>query len=172
MSIGGMTCAACVSRVEKAAKRVPGVSEARVNLLVNQGTFMFDAGQTTPQAIATAIEKIGFDAAPLARENAKAPEHGADGRALGRRFWVAALLTVPVLVGSMGMDLGLPVPHWLANPWLQLALTVPVLFWAGGRFFVGAAKAVRGRGADMNTLIALGTGTAFGYSLAVTVLPG
>ena len=172
LSIGGMTCAACVSRVEKAAKRVPGVSEAQVNLLAHQGAFTFDPARTTSGAIAAAIEKIGFDASSLTGEEPKPPEHGTEGRAVLRRFCGAAILTLPVLLGSMGTDFGLPAPAWLANPWLQLALTIPVLFWAGGRFFVGAAKALRGRGADMNTLIALGTGTAFAYSLAVTLFAG
>lgn len=102
-----MTCAAGVSRVEKAAKRLPGVQEARVSLLANQGVFTFDPAQTTPGAIAAAIEKIGYDAAPTAGEDTQAPEHEAEGRDMGRRFGVAAILTVPVLLGSMGRDFGL-----------------------------------------------------------------
>ncbi|MDQ2687208.1 MAG: cation transporter [Armatimonadota bacterium] len=162
LAISGMTCAACVARVEKAAKRVPGVAEAQVNLLVHRDAFTFDPAQTTPGAIAAAIERIGYDAAPVTEEDA--PKNEAEETRLAQQFWAAAILTVPVLLGSMGIG--------IANPWLQLALTVPVLFWAGGRFFVGAVKALRGRGADMNTLIALGTGTAFAYSLAVTVHGG
>ncbi|MDQ2800353.1 MAG: heavy metal translocating P-type ATPase, partial [Armatimonadota bacterium] len=170
LAITGMTCAACVSRVEKAAQRVPGVTDATVNLLANQGAFTYDPAQTTPNAIIAAIEKIGFDAAPLTPETPKM-DHAAEGRALARRFWTAAVLTVTVLLGAMGMEARLPLPSWLSSPWLQLVLTTPVLFWAGGRFFRGAWLSVKQRSSDMNTLIALGTGTAYLFSLAVTVLP-
>jgi Cu+-exporting ATPase len=167
LSISGMTCAACVSRVEKAARRLPGVTDATVNLLANQGAFVYDPALTSPSAIMAAIEKIGYDAAPLTQETPKA-DSAAENKALARRFGVAALLTLPVLVGAMGREIGLPVPNWLASPWLQLILSTPVLFWAGGRFFRGAWLSLKGRSSDMNTLIALGTGTAYLYSLAVT----
>lgn len=171
LAISGMTCAACVSRVEKAARRVPGVSDATVNLLANQGAFLYDPKTASPQAIQDAIEKIGYDASPMSEEPQGGPDHETEGRALSRRFWVSVALAVPVILGAMGMDLGLPVPKWLANPWLALVLTTPVLFWAGGKFFRGAWLSLRQRSSDMNTLIALGTGTAYFYSLAVTARP-
>ena len=137
LAITGMTCAACVSRVEKAARRVSGVGEATVNLLVNQGAFTYDPAQTSPQAIAAAIEKIGYDAAPLIADKPQQTNYPAEGRSLARRFWVAAILTLPVLLGAMGLELGLSIPRGLASPWTQLLLTTPVLFWAGSRFFPG-----------------------------------
>lgn len=171
MAIMGMTCAACVSRVEKAARQVPGVTDATVNLLANQGAFKYDPQKASPQAIADAIGKIGYDASPLSDAPQGGHDHDSEGQALSRRFWTAAILALPVLVGAMGRDLNLPVPMWLTNPWLSLALTTPVLFWAGGKFFRGAWLSLRQRSSDMNTLIALGTGTAYLYSLAVTVSP-
>ncbi len=170
LAISGMTCAACVSRVEKAARRVPGVSEAAVNLLAHQGTFGYDPAQTTPGAIAAAIEKIGYDAAPLLPETPTV-DYGTEARAVARRLVLAAILTVPVVVGAMGGDMGWPVPPLISSPWTQLVLTVPVLAWAGGPFFQGAWLSLKQRSSDMNTLVALGTGTAFGYSLAVTLAP-
>jgi Cu+-exporting ATPase len=158
LAIGGMTCAACVARVEKAALRVPGVSSAVVNLLANQGAFLYDPGQASPEAIAKAIGKIGFDAAPLA--TAKEADKGAEERKLARRFAISAVLTVPLVIGAMTMTL---------PPWVQLILCTPVLFWAGWGFFKGAWASLRGRGADMNTLIAIGTGAAYAYSTVVTV---
>lgn len=172
LAITGMSCAACVSRVEKAVKRVPGVNDATVNLLANQGAFTYDPAQTSPQAIAAAIEKIGYDAVPLAADKPNQTDHEAEGKALARRFWIAAGLTVPVLIGAMGVEMALPIPHWLASPWTQFLLTTPVLFWAGGRFFRGAWLSVKQRSSDMNTLIAIGTGTAYFFSLAVTIAPG
>lgn len=171
MAISGMTCAACVSRVEKAVRRVPGVTDATVNLLANQGAFTYDPLTASPQLIQEAIEKIGYDASPLSQEAPGGHDHDSEGKALSRRFWTAAILTIPVVIGAMGMDLHLPVPMWLANPWLSLVLTTPVLFWAGGKFFRGAFLSLKQRSSDMNTLIALGTGTAYLYSLAVTVSP-
>ena len=169
--ITGMTCAACVSRVEKAARRVPGVADAAVNLLASRGMFTYDPARTSPPVIAAAIEKIGFEAAPLTPDAPKT-DHAQAARALARRFWTAAALTLPVVTGAMaGEMIGLPVPAWLASPWTQLILTTPVLFWAAGPFFRGAWLSLRQRGSDMNTLIALGTGTAYGYSLAATALP-
>ena len=170
LAISGMTCAACVARVEKAARRVSGVSGATVNLLAHRGTFAYDPAQASPSAIAAAIERIGYEAAPLTGETPKA-DYAGEGRALARRFAVAALLTLPVLAGAMGPEVGLPVPAWLGSPWTQLGLSTPVLFWAGGRFFRGAWLSLKARGSDMNTLIALGTGTAYAYSLAATVRP-
>jgi Cu+-exporting ATPase len=173
MEIRGMVCAACVGRVEKAARRVPGVSDAAINLLAGQGTFAYDPVQATPEQIAEAINNIGFEAEPVAKD-APAPkgiDHDAEGQALLRRFVVAAVFTLPVFIGAMGMDFKLPVPEWLTNAWLQLALTTPVLFWSGARFYRGAWAALRHRGADMNVLVALGTLSAYGYSLASTLLP-
>jgi len=171
LAITGMTCAACVSRVEKAARRVPGVADAAVNLLANRGMFSYDPALTSPPVIAAAIEKIGFEAAPLTPDSPKT-DHAAAHRALAQRLGAAAVLTLPVVVGAMGGEMGWPVPAWLASPWTQLLLTTPVLFWAGGPFFRGAWLSLKQRGSDMNTLIALGTGTAYGYSLAATVAPG
>ena len=168
--ITGMTCAACVSRVEKAARRVPGVADAAVNLLASRGMFTYDAALTSPPVIAAAIQKIGFEAAPLTPDAPKA-DHAQAARALARRFWTAALLTLPVVLGAMGRETALPLPAWLVSTWTQLLLSTPVLFWAGGPFFRGAWLSLRQRGSDMNTLIALGTGTAYGYSLAATTLP-
>src|SRR5438270_137214 len=79
---------------------------------------------------------------------------------------VAAALTVPVLVVSMG-EIRFP-----GREWLLMALTAPVLFWSGGPFFRGAWAALRHRSADMNTLVAMGTGAAFLFSVAATLFPG
>jgi len=175
LAIGGMTCAACVARVEKALRQVPGVSEARVSLLENQGLVAFDPRVVRREALVEAIEDTGYDAqviGDLEQMRARQAEvQAAEGRSLGRRLMVAAILSFPVLLGSMGMDMGLHVPPWLQNPWLQWALTTPVLLWCGRPFFTGAIASLRHRGADMDVLIAIGTGSAYVYSVAVTLAP-
>lgn len=174
LAITGMVCAACVGRVEKAARRVPGVFEAAVNLLAGQATITFDPAHTSPVRIADAIRDIGFEAELRdKKESFQSDRATAEVRALAVRCAVAVCLTLPVFVGAMGMDLGAAfVPAWLMNPWLQLALTAPVLFWAGAHFFQGAWASLKHQSADMNVLVALGTSSAFLYSLAVTVAPG
>src|SRR2546426_5042340 len=92
-------------------------------------------------------------------------------RALKRRFWVAAALSVPVMLLGMSEHLGLPVSQ-SASFWLQLLLTTPVQFWAGWQFYKGAWAVARHGTTDMNTLIALGTSAAYGYSVAATVASG
>jgi Cu+-exporting ATPase len=95
-------------------------------------------------------------------------------RDMTRRFWVAAVLTVPLLVLAMGLMFGLPVPGWLAHGgknWLELALATPVVLWAGWPFFVRAWQAILNRTANMFTLIALGTGAAWLFSMVATLAP-
>src|SRR2546430_2766240 len=104
---------------------------------------------------------------PESREDRKQAAY----RALKRRFWVAAALSVPVMLLGMTEHLGLPVPQ-AASFLLQLLLTTPVQFWAGWQFYRGAWAVARHGTTDMNTLIALGTSAAYGYSVAATVAPG
>ncbi|MFN0052499.1 MAG: heavy metal translocating P-type ATPase [Planctomycetales bacterium] len=187
--IEGMHCAGCVSRIEKAIGQVPGVTQANVNLATREAHVHFDSGRADLQKIQQAVEGIGYGTRPATDElwpttsshgahhpSAKGTSSG--GAAAGHHHhhpssetdlrWkliVAALFAIPVAVISMG-DLMFPGRNW----WL-LALSLPVVFWAGGMFFTSAWKAARHWTADMNTLIALGTGAAFIASVAVTLVP-
>ncbi len=184
LAIQGMHCAACVGRVENALRRVPGVSEANVNLLAERAAVRFDPEQTRTDDLIAALDIAGYDAqitnfdrfsieaeaAAAARQSEKQRET----RDLTRRFAVSAALSVPALILGMGPHLGLLPMQWTMNSgWnrAQLALVTPVLFWAGGGFFRGAWAALKQRTSDMNTLIAVGTLSAYLYSLAVTVAP-
>ncbi len=164
LDIKGMTCAACVSRVVKGIRRVPGVSEASVNLATETAVVQCDPSVSVEQLVA-GVDKTGYQASPktAATLDKKDEEREKETRLIGIKFWIAAALTAPVLATSMHIP-GVPqMPAWLA-----LVLTTPVVFWAGGHFFVQAGKALRYRSADMNTLIAVGTGAAFGYSVFAT----
>lgn len=162
-----MECAACVRRIEKALLRVDGVTQAEVNLLAALGQVSYDPDRTDPESITAAIEQIGFEAESLRTDTTvEVGEAQREAAALLlRRLRVATVLTVPVFMGGMTMR-----PPW-DNLWLQLILTTPVLVWAGGEFFKGAWAAVRQKSADMNVLVALGTGSAYLYSMAATVAP-
>ncbi|MDF2435329.1 MAG: P-type Cu+ transporter [Mucilaginibacter sp.] len=186
LTITGMHCAACVGRVEKAIKRVPGVQDAVVNLLSERAAVRFDASQAKPEDLIAAVYDSGYDASlmqadPFGQrsesESSDAQPSGRQSEAqeLLRRFLVSLALTLPVLVMGMGPHLGLIPMHWTMFPWwnwVQMILTTPVLFWAGSGFFRGAWAALKQRASDMNTLIVVGTFAAYAYSLAVTIAPG
>lgn len=162
LAIEGMTCAACVARVEKALGSVPGVSKAEVNLATK--TARVEASGASLASLVEAIEAIGFDAAPLAP--AKAGEE--DSRALARAAQakrdalIGLLLAAPFLIGMAGMPFG----RDLMPPVLvQFALASALQFWLGWRFYVGALKALRAGAATMDLLVALGTTAAYGLSL-------
>jgi len=162
LKIGGMECAACVRRIEKALARVPGVEKAEVNLLAGEGSFAYDPAQTDPQAIAEAIENIGFEPSQTLPSTGRVAEER--GR-VGLGWILATALTLPVFIGGMTMR------HPFDNLWLQLVLTTPVLFYCGAEFWRGAWGALKQRTADMNTLVVLGTGSAYLYSVLATVAP-
>ena len=184
LSVKGMHCASCVGRVENALKRVPGVQDATVNLLAERAAVQFDPEQTRPADLIAALDIAGYDAqvkdfdhfsaSSEAEQTARQDEKQTETRELLRRFAVSAALSVPVLVMGMGPHLGLIPMEWtMFRGWngAQLALTTPILFGAGNGFFRGAWAALKQRSSDMNTLIAVGTLSAYLYSLAVTVAP-
>ena len=179
LPVVGMHCAACANRIEKALSETPGVAQAGVNFATARATVHYDPTQTTPEALRDAVRGQGYDAVLPARgagaqdaDDAAARAEAAEYRAIRTRFILAAVLTVPVLVLEMGRHI---IPalkgafDFPARPWIELALTTPVLFWAGRDFFLGAWAAARHRAADMNTLVAVGTLSAYLYSLAVTI---
>ncbi|MFN8856199.1 MAG: heavy metal translocating P-type ATPase, partial [Planctomycetaceae bacterium] len=173
LAIDGLHCAACVARVEKAIAAVPGVESVVVNLATHE------ASVSPPRADLAAIQKsvadVGYTARPIAADewltNPTAVVDSEDEpwspelKAHFRQLIVAGLLTLPVMIISMA-DLMFP-----GRDWLLWALSTPVVFWCGAPFFVGAWKNLRRGTADMNTLIALGTGTAYCASVAALLFP-
>jgi Cu+-exporting ATPase len=184
LTIQGMHCGSCVARVEQALQQVPGVEDAAVNLLAERAAVQFDPRRAGTEDLIAAVDAAGYGArvADLdhfgqATESAEMPPDGrrTETQELLRRFTVSLALTVPVLIMGMGPHVGLIPMRCMQLPWwngAQLALTTPVLFWAGGGFFRGAWAALKQRASDMNTLIAVGTFAAYSYSLAVTLAPG
>ncbi|MCX6640343.1 MAG: heavy metal translocating P-type ATPase [bacterium] len=174
--IGGMSCASCVNRVEQALLKVPGVLEASVNLANNRARVKSIAAVPLHGLIA-AVQKSGYDAQEY-RETVESTGQHPDYRAeeikdYTHRFIIAALLTAPVFVLSMfghSLPLIAHIPVKI-SALLQLFFTLPVLLFAGRGFFTSAFKTARHGSADMNTLVALGTGAAFIYSTALTLFP-
>jgi Cu+-exporting ATPase len=181
IGVGGMTCANCSARVERVLSRLPGVEEASVNLATERATVHFASGAVGPDDIAGAIEKAGFEPRFLDEEVAEREqaERDAARRAMKRDLLLAAALTLPVFVVSMGSHfvpgfhetlLGLaPQAAW---DWGQAVLTTAVVFGPGLRFFRPGWLAYRHLSPDMNSLVMTGTGAAWGYSMLVLLLPG
>ncbi|KXB31928.1 hypothetical protein AT959_06190, partial [Dechloromonas denitrificans] len=167
-AIGGMTCAACSARLEKVLNRQPGM-QANVNLAAERARVRL-LGAADEAAVVAAVAKAGFVAELVdsqTREREKA-EKMRVYRSEIKRFWIAVLLTLP-LVGQMFFMFGEHGHRNELSRWLQLALATPVQFWIGWRFYDGAFKALRGGGANMDVLVALGTSMAWGFSAVVTV---
>ena len=156
LPVSGMTCAACARAIERALSATEGVERASVNLATNTATVEFDAARTGVSDFIGAIEDLGYGVP----ESEQPPDAG---ELLYRsRLIVAILFAVPVVV--LGMS------H--TAPWVQLVLTLPVVFYAGAPFYTAAWSALRHASANMNTLISLGTGAAFLYSVYETLRGG
>ena len=167
-AIGGMTCAACSARLEKVLNRQAGM-QANVNLAAERARVRLSAA-ADEAAVVAAVAKAGFSAALVdgqTREREKAAKLLVY-RSEIRRFWISVALTLP-LVGQMFFMFG-EHGHMTELPrWFQLALATPVQFWIGWRFYDGAFKSLRGGGANMDVLVALGTSMAWGFSTVVTL---
>ncbi len=163
--VQGMTCAACSARIQRTLERTPGVSGANVNLMTGSATVTYDPAGITPERLVEAIRETGYGAelppADSSAEDLTGPEEAARDR---ERRELRLKFGVGLAAALLSKVLSMP-----PRPWLLLALTHPVMGWAGRQFYVRAWAALRHRSADMNTLSAVGTGAAFGYSLFVTV---
>jgi P-type Cu+ transporter len=181
LKLRGMSCASCARSVEEAISSVNGVSECIVNYGAELATVKYDPQQTNVTAIQKAVDEAGYSAYPLQQQNPTAQQDEAEKRRLSRetnkltrKVVVAIIESGIIVIGSIPMMTGLHVPFipmWLHNPWLQLVLTIPIQFWCGLSFYINAWKAFKRHAATMDTLVALGTSTAFIYSLFPTFFP-
>ncbi|MEO0938117.1 MAG: heavy metal translocating P-type ATPase [Pseudomonadota bacterium] len=171
-----MHCGSCVGRVEAAAGQVPGVLDVAVNLADRTLTLTTLAGDAeTPRGAQAALAEAGFQATRADAEDA-APD---EAPGAFRRFLIAALLTVPVFVLEMGAHMVPTFHHWImqtigmgTSHLIQMVLTALVLAWPGAMFYRrGVPGLVRAR-PDMDALVALGTGAAFGFSAVSVLAPG
>ncbi|HEY4603202.1 MAG TPA: heavy metal translocating P-type ATPase, partial [Blastococcus sp.] len=181
LEIGGMTCASCVGRVEKALNRVDGVAGAEVNLATEVATVHFDPAQVGLEELTAAVTRAGYTAIPR-RETRPAEDQtrtggldtgeARDGEAnltALKRKWQVTLATGLGLMVLMYVPLYLDTMDWLMPAILVVATVVQ--FWAGREIYRAAWIAARHRSTNMNTLVALGTGVAYLYSAFVTLWP-
>jgi len=180
-SVGGMTCAGCQANVQRRLENTPGVIEAAVSLVAAEASVTFDPAKVTPHQLVAAVRESGYDARlPEAEPDIRAAQQSreeavdAEYRGLWRKAAVAVALAVSSMAISMPLMHG---PHAAHSPyagllrWALCAAAAVALAWAGRDFFLRAWKQARHGAADMNTLVAVGTGSAFLYSLAVTIAP-
>lgn len=161
LPIGGMTCASCAGRVERALGKVPGVQRVSVNL-ANERAHIEVLGQMDPAVLITAVDKAGYTAS-LPQTETKTDADQA--QRLHRERWsltLAIVLALPLVVPMLVQPFGL---HWMLPAWVQFALATPVQFIFGARFYIAAWKAVRAGAGNMDLLVAIGTSAGYGLSL-------
>ncbi|MEA1924168.1 MAG: heavy metal translocating P-type ATPase [Pseudomonadota bacterium] len=176
IAVGGMTCAACVRRVEKTLEKITGVAQARVNLATGQALLLSDKDlRVDLVAVEEAIIKAGFlyqgktaDRSLTTQER----EQNQEERNLTIKVVVGISLSLLVMVASMpGLIPGLKqIPAFFLNSFAW-GLTSVVIFWVGGGFFRSAFAALRQRSADMNSLVVLGSMAAYSYSVLIFLIP-
>ncbi|WP_257645734.1 heavy metal translocating P-type ATPase [Ottowia beijingensis] len=155
LGVGGMTCASCVSRVERALKKVPGVQDAAVNLATESARVTYAGGDDMAAVLRRAVRDAGYEprAADAAIDAADAgPWAG---------FWpvgVGLLLCAPLVLPMLGMPFGW---HWMPPPWVQFVLATPVQFWLGARFYKSAWGAIKAKSGNMELLVSIGTTAAW-----------
>jgi len=175
ISVGGMTCAACVRRVENALKKVDGVKDVAVNLATARATVLHEPAWKGVGGLKEAVTDQGYEFLGVIDELQEDPIAAArlkEIKDLKLRFTVGAVLSVIIFMGSM--QHWFPFLHAIPPRPLQMALfilTAPVVFWVGSRFFTGALKAARQKTSDMNTLVAMGALSAYVYSALATFFP-
>jgi Cu+-exporting ATPase len=159
ISVGGMTCASCVARVERALHQVPGVREASVNLATESARVVADAREGIEAQLRRAVRMAGYE--PRTAQAVQA----AAGESAWRGFGPVAAglaLSAPLLAPMLLQPFGI---HAMLSPWWQLLLAAPVQFWLGARFYRAGWHAARALSGNMDLLVALGTSAAFGLSL-------
>ena len=159
--VGGMTCASCVARVERALRKVPGVQDAAVNLATESVHVTYDATRPDVDALARrAVRNAGYEPRALAAQEAEAdaagPWAGFAPVAMG------LLLSAPLVLPMLGDLFGL---HWMLPPWAQFLLATPVQFILGARFYKAGWHAAKALTGNMDLLVALGTSAGYGLSL-------
>lgn len=164
LDIDGMTCASCVARLEKVLRKVPGVTEASVNLATEKARI---ASVAVPvESLVAAVRKAGFDAS---LSEPKAPDASA---AAWPEWWpvaVSATLSLPLVMPMIGLLFG---ADWMLPHWLQWLLATPIQFWLGARFYRAGWNALRAGSGNMDLLVAIGTSAAYGLSVYLMLRHG
>jgi Cu+-exporting ATPase len=182
LQITGMSCAACAAAVERSLRQVPGVKTCWVNLATDRARIDYDDRRTDLPSLQRAVMAAGYGAIPLDDTLSLAQQLDQEDyqrrqqqHQLRQRVILGLICSGLLTLGHAPMMMGRSlvwVPGLLTDAWIQLLLTLPVMVWCGQGFFTGAWRGLRHGRADMNSLVALGTGLAFLYSVVITIAPG
>ena len=184
LGVTGMTCAACVGRVERALKKVDGVLGAGVNLATERATVTYLPSSVRPSQLKAAIRDAGYDVleaqAGISREDLERQRKAEELKKLRSSVLFSAIFAVPLLILAMLPMLWMPAmelqmrlnPNMVFWNWVMFILATPVQFGPGLRFYRSGWKALVSRSPDMNSLVMIGTSAAYFYSLTVTLFPG
>ncbi len=182
LELSGVTCGGCITRVEAALKSVPGVVSATANLSLNSARVEYLSRVVQPAQLTEAVAAAGYGAQVATASGAQADDQADNAQArerasLRRQLIIAASFTLPLVIVAMGRHLPgghdlytqfLPARAWIAIEWL---LATPVVFWAGRGFFIRGFKEMRHAAPAMSSLVMIGAGAAYGYSLLVLLVP-
>ena len=172
LSISGMHCASCAANIEKGLRSLDGVRKANVNFASQKAFVEYDESLTDREKLVSKMEKLGFSAVPEeeASRDSERMDREKEMRTLKGLFAFSLALSVPVFMISMILDmwLGIMIPY---RNYILLALTTPVQFIVGFRFYKGTYAALRAKTATMDTLVAIGTSASYFYSIFVMALP-
>ncbi len=170
----GMHCASCAKLIEHKLKKTPGIIDASVNYGSEQASVDYDPNISSEENLASAIKDIGYTAVLQTRENGQSPDDIKEAVKkqelviLKIKVVVSAILSIFIFLGSF--------PEWfpfmptlLNNPYMLLVLATPIQFWAGWSFYQAFWSGLKNRTASMDTLIAIGTSAAYGFSLLMTL---
>lgn len=169
--IMGMTCAACATRIEKGLNKMEGV-KATVNLALETARVEYLPSMVTTADMIKKVEQLGYKAKPKTEAKSDGDHRQKEIRRQQWMLIISAILTFPLLwamVGHFSFTSWIWSPDIFMEPWFQFAMATPVQFIIGGRFYIGAFKALRNGSANMDVLVALGTSAAYFYSLYVTI---
>ncbi len=165
-SVGGMTCSACTSGIERNLKKSSGINEVNVSLIEKTMTVNFDENVTSTEKIIAIVESLGYNASVYGH---KKEDKFADAKKLKNRFFISLLLLLPLMYFCMGGMLNLPLPDKKINFIIQFLLATVILI-INKHFFISGTKAVIHRSPNMDTLVSLGSISAYIYSIVVTVM--
>ncbi len=183
LAVSGMTCASCVGRVERVLKKQPGVLTADVNLATERANVSYLSGAVTPDALAQAVTRAGYETHPYESSDPMAHRHGGyhhdeNAKILQRDLIIAAVLTLPLFILAMAPEFYMPLQMYLDQHVgietlriIECALASLVLFGPGWRFYKSGVPALLHGAPEMNALVALGTFAAWSYSVVATFAP-
>ncbi|MBW3016795.1 heavy metal translocating P-type ATPase [Candidatus Woesearchaeota archaeon] len=168
--ISGMHCASCALKIENSLKKLEGVSNASVNYATEKASVDFDDNITNEGEIKNAIAQLGYRVIEEEHEDKEKLERQKEIKLLKKLFLFALAFSLPIFIIAMPLEwLGIMVPY---SKIIMLVLATPVQFIAGARFYKGAFYSLKSKSANMDTLIAIGTSSAYFYSLAAVIMPG